>query len=159
MSAQTITILEAPRKKEELTQTFLDSPKHLDNARSQDVTRAKTSTLLYQHIHTAPKEHSMIGQYEDLGLIGSGGMGEVRRVREQFLNRSIAMKILHSRLLHNPEACARFIEEAQIGAKLQHPNIVPVYEFGILPDQRLYFTMKEIRGRELGEDIRSFWTP
>ena len=99
----------------------------------------------------------MLGHYEDLGLLGEGGMGEVRRVKDLTLNRTLAMKIIHRNLLYNQEACDRFIEEAQVGAQLQHPNIVPIYELGRLPDNRLYFTMKEIRGRELSDLIVEFW--
>src|SRR5690606_17346235 len=47
----------------------------------------------------------------------------------------------------------RFVEEAQCSAQLQHPGIVPVHELGRLADGRLYFTMREIRGRTLTEVI------
>ena len=67
------------------------------------------------------------GRYEDLGPIGMGGMGEVRRVRDVELNRVLAMKIVHPSLLQRPAALARFLEEAQATAQLQHPNIVPVH--------------------------------
>ena len=50
---------------------------------------------------------------------------------------------------------ARFVEEAQICAQLQHPNIVPVHDFGSLPDGRLFFTMKEIKGRSFDTVIKA----
>jgi len=80
-------------------------------------------------------------------------MGEVRRVRDPLLNRSMAMKIVRPGLLDQPEALARFVEEAQATAQLQHPGIVPVHELGRLPDGRLFFTMREVRGRTLGAVI------
>ena len=43
----------------------------------------------------------------------------------------------------------RFVEEAQIGGQLQHPGIVPVYELGLMADERPYFTMKLVKGRTL----------
>ncbi len=92
--------------------------------------------------------------YDDLGLLGKGGMGEVRRVRDRELNRKLAMKIIHPELLDKPATIARFVEEAQICAQLQHPNIVPVHEMGQLPDHRLYFTMHEIQGREFTKAIQ-----
>ena len=94
-----------------------------------------------------------IGRYLDLGVLGIGGMGEVRKVKDEVLNRSLAMKIVHPNILKNKNALARFIEEAQVGAQLQHPNIVPVHELGTLSDGRYYFTMKEIRGKEFTELI------
>ena len=81
-------------------------------------------------------------------------MGEVRKVRDEFLKRNLAMKIIHPNLLKSQNALTRFIEEAQVGSQLQHPNIVPIYEFGELPDGRLYFTMKEIRGEEFTDFIK-----
>ena len=92
-------------------------------------------------------------RYEDLGLLGRGGMGEVRRIRDADLGRTLAMKIASPGLMKRPAALARFIEEAQVSAQLQHPGIIPVHELGTLPDGRCYFTMQEVRGRTLSEVI------
>ena len=92
-------------------------------------------------------------RYKDEGLLGIGGMGEVRRVLDTDLKRTLAMKIIHPKLMSRKEVVARFLEEGQICAQLQHPNIVPVHEVGVLDDGRLFFTMKEIKGREFGEAI------
>lgn len=96
----------------------------------------------------------MLGRYDDLGELGAGGMGEVRKIRDRTLNRTLAMKIIHSQKLSKQNVRARFIEEAQIGAQLQHPNIIPIHEMGQLNDGRLYFTMKEVKGRSFGEAIK-----
>ena len=89
------------------------------------------------------------GRYEDLGAIGVGAMGEVRRVRDRLLSRVMAMKIIRPERAHNGLALSRFIEEAQISAQLQHPGIVPIHDIGRLSDGRVYFTMQEIRGQTL----------
>ena len=94
-------------------------------------------------------------RYEDLGVIGQGGMGEVRRVRDKDLGRICAMKIIHAKFLVNEEFVARFIEEAQATAQLAHPGIVPVLELGRLGDGRLYFTMEEVRGDTFGTVIKA----
>jgi len=88
-------------------------------------------------------------RYEDLGPLGRGGMGDVRRVRDTELNRTLAMKIVRERLVYKDNAMTRFLEEAQTAAQLQHPNIVPVHDIGTLPDGRVWFTMKDVRGRTL----------
>ena len=88
----------------------------------------------------------LLERYEVLGVLGTGGMGQVYQVKEMELNRTLAMKVLHRNLLWQPTSIQSFIEEGQICAQLQHPNIVPVHEFGKLDDGRLYFTMKEIKG-------------
>jgi eukaryotic-like serine/threonine-protein kinase len=92
-------------------------------------------------------------RYFDLALIAHGGMSEVRRVWDEKLRRSLAMKILEWDLLDDNAARGRFINEAMITANLQHPGVVPVHDWGELADGRLYFTMHEVRGRTLGAII------
>jgi serine/threonine-protein kinase len=87
-------------------------------------------------------------RYEDLAFIGRGSFAEVRRVRDKGLNRLMAMKIL-DRDATDAAMRARFVQEAQATAQLQHPGIVPVHELGVLPDGRPFFTMEEVRGRTL----------
>ncbi|MFZ5476358.1 MAG: SUMF1/EgtB/PvdO family nonheme iron enzyme [Myxococcota bacterium] len=94
------------------------------------------------------------GRYADLGRIGLGGMGEVRRVRDAQLDRTAAMKLLRA---DAPGAAARFEAEARVTARLQHPGIVPVYELGRTPDGRPYYTMREIEGVTLARAVREGW--
>ncbi len=93
------------------------------------------------------------GRYDDLGLIGGGAFGEVRRVRDTLLDRVVAMKLLRESHADRDHLRRRFLVEAQITAQLQHPGIVAVYDRGELADGRLWFTMKEVRGRTLGDVI------
>jgi len=102
----------------------------------------------------ASSEFTMPDRYEDLGLIGQGAMGEVRRVRDRHLSRRLAMKIIHSRIMTRPTLTERFLSEARSTAHLQHPGIVPVHDMGVLPDGRLWFTMKEVKGKEVEEVIQ-----
>jgi len=90
-------------------------------------------------------------RYRDLGPIGSGGMGTVRRVFDRTLNRPVAMKMVRETLALHPTAALRFMEEAKTTAQLQHPGIVPVYDAGRLPNGQFYFTMKEVRGQAFSE--------
>jgi hypothetical protein len=91
-------------------------------------------------------------RYRDLGEIGRGGMGSVHRTLDNLLLREIAMKIIE-RPLADAASVARFVEEAQITGQLDHPNIVPVYDFGAQADGQAFFTMKLVSGRTLGELI------
>ena len=88
-----------------------------------------------------------------LGVIGVGGMGEVLRIHDPDLDRPVAMKVLGERLGDSAEHVARFVREAQITARLQHPGVVPVYRLGRMDDGRPYFTMREVHGRTLTELI------
>ena len=89
------------------------------------------------------------GRYHLLGEIARGGMGVVLKGRDEDLGRDLAVKVLLEKHRDNPELVRRFVEEAQIGGQLQHPGIVPVYELGQLPDDRLFIAMKLLRGRTL----------
>jgi serine/threonine-protein kinase len=91
-------------------------------------------------------------RYQDLGEIGRGGMGSVHRTLDNLLLREIAMKIIE-RPLADAASVARFVEEAQITGQLDHPNIVPVYDFGAQTGGQAFFTMKLVSGRTLGDLI------
>jgi serine/threonine-protein kinase len=86
-------------------------------------------------------------RYQDLGLLGSGAMGEVRRVFDIVIQRTTALKTVNQ--ANHPEAVRRFVEEAQIAGQLDHPNITPVYDLCIGPEGSCYFTMKLVGGRTL----------
>jgi serine/threonine protein kinase/formylglycine-generating enzyme required for sulfatase activity len=88
-------------------------------------------------------------RYEKLDLIGAGTFGEVWRVLDRVLDRALAMKMLRLEYAGSPQMRARFLTEARITAGLQHPGIVAVHDQGELEDRRLWFTMKEVRGRTL----------
>lgn len=90
-------------------------------------------------------------RYQDVGAIGRGGMGQVRALRDLTLGREIAAKTLDGALAERTDVHERFIEEAQITAQLEHPNIVPVHDLGTDRDDTLFFTMKRVRGRTLHE--------
>ena len=70
-----------------------------------------------------------LGQYEIIGPIGAGGMGDVYRARDPRLDRDVAIKVLASSLASDPDALARFEREAISVAKLSHPNILSIFEF------------------------------
>ncbi len=71
-----------------------------------------------------------LGSFELLGLLGSGGMGEVYRARDERLGREVALKILASDFLATPEYLRRFIGEARTASSLNHRNIVTIFEVG-----------------------------
>src|SRR5262249_27621722 len=81
--------------------------------------------------------------------IARGGMGVVYRAHDPDLGRELAVKVLHERYRDHPVARDRFLREAHITARLQHPNIVTIHEQGRLPDDRPFFAMKLVRGRTL----------
>ncbi|MEZ4435987.1 MAG: bifunctional serine/threonine-protein kinase/formylglycine-generating enzyme family protein [bacterium] len=90
-------------------------------------------------------------RYEDLGLIGRGGQGEVRRVRDHKMERVLALKLLH--MTASPAARQRFMLETAITVRLQHPGIVPVHDRGVTADGRPWYTMKVVEGEDFSRSI------
>lgn len=95
-----------------------------------------------------------VGRYELVREIGHGGIGVVFRGRDSLLGRELAIKVLRETYRNQPEARRRFIAEARIGSRLQHPAIVPVYELGWFSEQRPYITMRLVEGRTLAGLLR-----
>jgi serine/threonine-protein kinase len=87
-------------------------------------------------------------RYERGPELGKGGMGQVLSCRDLALGRRIAMKIMlgGDAALDDAQRRQRFTREVLVQGQLEHPAIVPVYDLGIDPDGRPYFTMKRVRG-------------
>jgi Leucine-rich repeat (LRR) protein/tetratricopeptide (TPR) repeat protein len=90
-------------------------------------------------------------RYEQQSTIGKGGMGEIVICVEHNTRREVAMKRMLPTGAAHAKQRARFVEEAQVTAQLEHPNIVPVHELGRDADGAIYFTMKLVKGRSLSE--------
>lgn len=71
-----------------------------------------------------------LGKYEALKELGRGGFGVVYEAKDHVLGRNVALKVLHGQLTVDPLFLARFEQEAKLAARLEHPNLVPVYDFG-----------------------------
>jgi serine/threonine-protein kinase len=95
-------------------------------------------------------------EYEIMEELGRGGMATVFRAREKALDREVAIKILPGRLVIDQAFVDRFEHEARTAAKLEHPNIVPIYRVGRAGPNRdvIYFVMKLLRGQSLSAVLR-----
>lgn len=97
----------------------------------------------------------LAGRYHVFGELARGGMGVVLRGRDRVLGRDVAIKVLRREHLDSHEAQDRFFEEAQVGAQLQHPGVVPVHEVGLVDESVPFFTMKLVRGETLAQLLRA----
>ncbi len=86
--------------------------------------------------------------------LAAGGMGAVLKIEDNDFRRGAAMKIIHSKYADDANALERFLAEAQVTAQLEHPNIVPIHDLGVMADGTLYFTMKLIEGMSLGDVVK-----
>ena len=89
-----------------------------------------------------------LGHYRIEGLLGAGGMGEVYRARDDRLQREVAIKVLPEAVARDPDRLARFEREALALARLSHPNILAIHEFGREGDVA-YVVMELLHGETL----------
>lgn len=87
--------------------------------------------------------------YSNFEKIGEGGMALVYRATQDSLQRSVAIKVLLKNLGHDEEARKRFDRESYIIARLNHPNIIQVYDRGINEEDMPYFVMEYVQGTDL----------
>jgi len=90
-----------------------------------------------------------VGNYVVTDVLGEGGMGAVYLAEHPEIGRQVAIKVLASHLIQNQTAAERFVSEAKAVTRIDHPNIIDIYDFGRLEDGRLYYVMEKLKGREL----------
>ncbi|MGB6031838.1 MAG: serine/threonine-protein kinase, partial [Bacteroidota bacterium] len=91
--------------------------------------------------------------YRILERVGEGGMGVVYRAEDTRLKRSVALKFLPADLTRDPEAKARFTQEAQAASSLQHPNICTIHDINETEEGQLFICMDLYEGETLRERI------
>lgn len=94
-----------------------------------------------------------VDHYRLLARLGEGGMGTVFCVEHVALERRYALKVLHRSRVSQDRTSERFLREARAAARLQHPHIVDVFDFGHLPDGRPYFVMELLDGKSIAEVV------
>jgi serine/threonine-protein kinase len=89
-----------------------------------------------------------LGNYEIVGKLGKGGMATVYRARQRNMQRDVAIKVMSADLAADPEFVARFEREAHVIARLEHPRILPVHDFGH-EGELFYLVMRLVEGESL----------
>ncbi len=90
-----------------------------------------------------------VDHYRLIERLGCGGMGTVFSVEHVALERRYALKVLHRDTVSRERTSERFLREARAAARLRHPHIVDVFDFGYLPDGRPYFAMELLDGKSI----------
>ena len=98
--------------------------------------------------------HKTIGKYRIEDVVGSGGMAIVYYAIDEELNRPTALKVLHKHWTSDQIALHRFKREAQIAQRLDHPNIVKIYEYDEI-DETVFLAMEYISGGSLAKRFQN----
>ena len=94
-----------------------------------------------------------ISEITSLTFHAKGGLGAVYRATEKELNREVAVKFIHHNLVKDRDSCTRFLLEAEVTGRLEHPGIVPLYGLGQAENGRLFYYMRYIDGETMDDAI------
>ncbi len=95
-----------------------------------------------------------IGKYEILRPLGKGAMGQVYLAHDTILDRDVALKVMVAQIADDPELKERFEREARAVAKMQHPNLVTVFDLGSHTDGSPFIAMELLKGQDLQKAMR-----
>lgn len=104
---------------------------------------------------TVAEASRLFPNYKVLDVLGRGGMGAVYKAVQTALDRVVAIKLLPLEISIDRDFADRFVREARTMAKLNHPNIVSVFDFGTTPEGHLYFVMEFVEGTTLHHLIKT----
>ncbi len=93
-------------------------------------------------------------RYEIISLIGEGGMGVVYKARQAVMDRFVAIKMLQAKLISDASSVKRFYHEAKAVSRLNQPNIISIFDFGVSPIGQPYLVMDYLEGTSVAEIIR-----
>jgi serine/threonine-protein kinase len=134
------------------------------NALLGDANGAAAATDAGTRTASSPRETGALDamaattQYRDLRLHAAGGLGEVLVARDEALDRQVALKRLQAPHTHNAQSRRRFLREAEITSRLEHPSIVPVHAVGVDSAGRPFYAMRFIEGETLRQASQRFHT-
>jgi serine/threonine protein kinase len=102
------------------------------------------------------KQDKLVGEvfanrYRIISVIGQGGMSTVYKAQHTYMDRVVAVKLLHPHLVSDPISVQRFQQEAKAAASLSHPNIITVYDFGVTEEGLAFLVMDYLEGPSLGD--------
>ena len=95
-----------------------------------------------------------LGCYKIVEVIGRGGMGIIYKAHDQWMDRTIAIKMLHEHLVHDPLSIQRFNQEAKAAGNIEHTNVIQAFDFGVAPvTAQPFLVMEYLEGRSLSDAI------
>jgi serine/threonine-protein kinase len=146
--------LGAPSAQAVLREVLQHAPQgEIQTALSQGIGETPQDFYATQPV-TAAETASSEQRFKILRVHASGGLGEVFVALDQELNREVALKQIKPRYADDSWSRERFIFEAKVTGKLEHPGVVPVYGLGVYPDGRPYYAMQFIDQGSLQDEIR-----
>jgi len=143
----------APVYDESMFKTVEDNPPKIDPAEMAperaEATQARRTRAMDNENLPRAWRFLFESRYRIGKEIGRGGMGVVHEAFDRSVGRFVAIKLLKDPQKKDKRDLMKLVREIQITGQLEHPNIMPIYDVGVLQDNRLFFVMKYIRGKNL----------
>ena len=126
----------------------------MNDPNSNDATFFPQGKPILQDDTSSREYPERIGRYRIERVLGMGGFGLVYLARDEQLNRRVAVKVPHAKLISKPEDAEAYLAEARTVANLDYPGIVPVYDVGSTEDCPCYVVSKYIEGTDLANRLQ-----
>ena len=126
----------------------------VNESNTVDVTEDQEGTPVPQRPSASAEHPQRIGRYRIEKVLGQGGFGLVYLAHDEQLNRPVAVKVPHARLITQPEDAEAYLAEARTVANLDHPAIVPVHDVGSTENCPCYVVSKFIDGTDLSKRLK-----
>ena len=126
----------------------------VNESNTVDVTEDQQGTPVPQRAAASTEHPQRIGRYRIEKVLGQGSFGLVYLAHDEQLNRPVAVKVPHARLITQPEDAEAYLAEARTVANLDHPGIVPVYDVGSTENCPCYVVSKFIDGTDLSKRLK-----
>ena len=126
----------------------------MNDSNPHDVTQDHQGNPIQKDEGSPAKHPQRIGRYRIEKVLGKGGFGLVYLAHDEQLNRPVAIKVPHAKLISKPEDAEAYLAEARTVANLDHPDIVPVHDVGSTEDCPCYVVSKYIEGTDLATRLK-----
>ena len=127
---------------------------NVNESNPHDVTQDHQGNPIEKDVGSSAHHPQRIGRYRIEDVLGKGGFGLVYLAQDEQLNRLVAIKVPHCKLVDRPEAAEAYLTEARTVANLDHPQIVPVFDVGSTAGCPCYVVSKYIDGTDLASRLK-----
>ena len=142
-----------PAHRDDIRRVFRETQRQADPNATEELLSSRVNKSVPADFLTEPLQR--IGRYKLEMVVGSGGFGLVYRAHDEQLNRVVALKVPHRKLVSSHQDAAAYLAEAQTVAGLDHPHIVPVYDFGSSDEVPCYIVSKYVDGSSLAVRLKA----